>query len=509
MTHLFSVTKRSLRHSWFLLLTLAALFVLFWQLPEMLDTAIMSLPIHIISETFAIIVSMMIFAIIYAAPEKRPLPLLLLGCAFLMVGLLDLLHTLSFQGMPAFITPSGPEKGMNFWLVARLIFVLVMLAFPLLPWRPLTKPRNRYWLLVGTLDFTSLICWLGLYGQEFWPATFIEWQGLTPFKIGVEYALIAMMLCAALLFYQKARRGGVNYDAAALFVAMAITILSELTFTRYSDVFDSFSLLGHFYKILAYIFIYKAIFVVLVQGPFQELHRAIRALQQSEAEVKQSKEYFRIIMDSLDALVYVADMENHEVLFVNAYGQKQWGDVVGKRCWQVLQANQTGPCPFCTNDKLVDAAGNPLGVHVWEFQNTVTQQWYDCRDQAILWPDGRLVRLEIATDITRRRQAELQVRQAQKMESIGALAGGIAHDFNNILSAISGYTELAMMRKKEDVEAQRQDLQQVRLAAARAATLVRQILTFSRRQPEERKPVQISLIVNEALKLLRASIPTT
>jgi len=509
LTHLFSATKSSLRHSWFLLLALAGLFVLFWQLSGMLDTAIMSLPMHIISETFAIIVSMMIFAIIYAAPEKRPLPLLLLGCAFLMVGLLDLLHTLSFQGMPAFITPSGPEKGMNFWLAARLIFVLAMLAFPLLPWRPLAKPRNRSWLLATTLVFTLLICWLGLYYQELWPATFSEGQGLTPFKIGAEYALIAMMLCAALLFYQKARSGGVPYDAAALFVAMAITILSELTFTRYSDVFDSFNLLGHFYKILAYIFIYKAIFVVLVQDPFQELHRAIRALQQSEAEVKQSKEYFRIIMDSLDALVYVADMKTHEVLFVNAYGQKQWGDVVGKRCWQVLQANQTGPCPFCTNDRLVDAEGNPLGVHVWEFKNTVTQQWYDCRDQAILWPDGRLVRLEIATDITRRQQAEIQVRQAQKMESIGALAGGIAHDFNNILSAISGYTELAMMRKKEDVEAQRQDLQQVRLAAARAATLVRQILTFSRRQPEERKPVQISLIVNEVLKLLRASIPTT
>jgi signal transduction histidine kinase len=107
-----------------------------------------------------------------------------------------------------------------------------------------------------------------------------------------------------------------------------------------------------------------------------------------------------------------------------------------------------------------------------------------------------------------RQLLEEQLRQAQKMESIGTLAGGIAHDFNNILSAIMGYTDLALMRINDQVKVS-QDLGQIRKASSRAADLVRQILTFSRRGHREMHPVQISLVIKEALKLLRASIPTT
>ncbi|UZK03520.1 sensor domain-containing diguanylate cyclase [Venatoribacter cucullus] len=119
------------------------------------------------------------------------------------------------------------------------------------------------------------------------------------------------------------------------------------------------------------------------------------------------------ILDSLDALVYVADMDTHELLFLNEYGRSKWGMPAGRRCWEVLQKNQQGPCAFCTNHHLRDAGGNSSGVHVWEFQNTVTGRWFQCRDQAIRWVDGRLVRLEIATDITDRKQTEQALEEAR------------------------------------------------------------------------------------------------
>ena len=101
-----------------------------------------------------------------------------------------------------------------------------------------------------------------------------------------------------------------------------------------------------------------------------------------------------------------------------------------------------------------------------------------------------------------------QLRQAQKMESIGTLAGGIAHDFNNILSAISGYSELAKLKLPDDSKAVKH-IDQVLQASNRAQQLVRQILTFSRQTEQEMQPLEIRLVVKEALKLLRASIPTT
>jgi len=120
------------------------------------------------------------------------------------------------------------------------------------------------------------------------------------------------------------------------------------------------------------------------------------------------------ILDSLDALVYVADMDTYELLFCNKYGRDIWGETQGKICWQVLQEGQDGPCKFCTNGRLLDKDGNPTGVYVWEFQNTVDKHWYQCRDQAIYWVDGRIVRMEIATDITQRKLAEEQLKAAKK-----------------------------------------------------------------------------------------------
>ncbi len=114
----------------------------------------------------------------------------------------------------------------------------------------------------------------------------------------------------------------------------------------------------------------------------------------------------------------------------------------------------------------------------------------------------------VKRDVTEEIKLEGKLRQAQKMEAIGTLAGGIAHDFNNILSAIIGYTELAEYEIPEGSKT-REKLKEVLKAGRRAKDLVKQILAFSRQGDQERKPLQIGHIVKEALKLLRASLPTT
>ena len=114
----------------------------------------------------------------------------------------------------------------------------------------------------------------------------------------------------------------------------------------------------------------------------------------------------------------------------------------------------------------------------------------------------------VKRDVTEEIKLEDKLRQAQKMEAIGTLAGGIAHDFNNILSAIMGYTELAEYETPEGSNT-REKLEEVLKAGHRAKDLVKQILAFSRQGDQERKPLQINHIVKEALKLLRASLPTT
>ena len=127
----------------------------------------------------------------------------------------------------------------------------------------------------------------------------------------------------------------------------------------------------------------------------------------------------------------------------------------------------------------------------------------------LIYHEGEPVGVQgIGRDITERKHLEAQLRQAQKMEAIGVLAGGIAHDFNNILAAILGYTELALYEAEEDSMLW-SNLQNVLTAADRAKDLVQQMLTFSRQTAFERQPVQLNVLVQEALNLVEASLPST
>lgn len=120
---------------------------------------------------------------------------------------------------------------------------------------------------------------------------------------------------------------------------------------------------------------------------------------------------YRLLIENLpDAFIYVVDMKTYEILFTNRYGEDVFGSAVGRRCWQVIQEGQTGPCEFCTNDKLLAPSGQPAGVYHREFRNTKNGRWYDCRDMALQWIDGRMVKLGMATDITELKQMQEKLK---------------------------------------------------------------------------------------------------
>ncbi len=143
----------------------------------------------------------------------------------------------------------------------------------------------------------------------------------------------------------------------------------------------------------------------------KELEReTVKREQAEEALEKNERKQLLSIFDSIDEPVYVSDPRTYELLYVNGALKKIFGDVLGHKCHHALQ-DRDSPCPFCTNDHIF---GENVGRrYVWEFKNKRTGRWFHCIDKAIRWPDGRMVRYEMAIDITDRKQVEETLQERE------------------------------------------------------------------------------------------------
>ena len=145
-----------------------------------------------------------------------------------------------------------------------------------------------------------------------------------------------------------------------------------------------------------------------------ELQQEVADRKDAEMELTKSQERFLHVLDSISADVYVADMQTHEILFMNQNMVNAFKDnFTGQVCWKAFRKD-TAPCDHCTNDKLVDEHGKPTGVEIWECQNPITGRWYINYDRAIKWDRGRVVRLQVATDVTDRKLAEETLKKAKE-----------------------------------------------------------------------------------------------
>lgn len=298
---------------------LAVIFVIVWFAPpaHLFQGISRYLPLHSFMETIAIVVAVLVFGIGWNAYSvERPFNIVLLSCVFLAVGLLDFAHMLSYAGMPDFVTLSGPQKAIDFWLAARFLAAVALLSVALLPWKPFPFKGGRYVVLAVSLGFALLVYWVILFHESDLPATFIAGKGLTPFKIGSEYFIVFIHLLTVGVFLAGARKPKPDYTVYLL-AAVAIMVLSELCFTLYSSVTDIFNLMGHAYKVLAYVFIYRAVFVSSVQEPYKRL-------RQSERQVWQEKERAQVTLKSIGDGVITTD-ENGLIEYLNPVAEKLSG----------------------------------------------------------------------------------------------------------------------------------------------------------------------------------------
>lgn len=252
------------------------------------------LPIHLVLELMGIVIGFAIFAVhwqVAIARRLRQRRALYLGTAFFGVALIDLVHTLTFPGMPTFFGETSTDRGIYYWLAARfwMVLALITAAFINARQRPgLLMHRTPLLALnLGLVGLVLLADFTVLQGRTLF---FVEGSGLTPLKVQLEYLLVALCLLGVFLYWQQFVRTGGRL-AVLVIAALLITALSEIIFTLYSTANDTFNLLGHFYKIGAYYLIFDALFVAAVLLPYEELDTALADLSVSNRELSRLREH--------------------------------------------------------------------------------------------------------------------------------------------------------------------------------------------------------------------------
>jgi PAS domain S-box-containing protein len=234
----------------------------------------------------------------------------------------------------------------------------------------------------------------------------------------------------------------------------------------------------------------------------------ISGRKEAERALQESEHKFRMIVENSRDIIYTLD-EQGRFLFVSPAMRFLLGydetALIGSQFQSIIHPDDAPGCQQAMR-RIVEMGVQTPGFEYRARHADGTYRWHTSSGGAVHDADGRLLHFQgVARDITERRNLEEQLRQAQKMESVGRLAGGVAHDYNNMLSVIVGYTELALagVASSDPLHA---DLKEIYHAALRSAEITRQLLAFARRQTIAPEVLDLNGIVENLLKMLRRLI---
>jgi hypothetical protein len=241
-----------------------------------LTTRVNYLLFHSIVELFSIVIAFTVFVITWNSLGYIQNPyLVIVGISYLFIGVLDLLHTLSYKGMPIFVDYDYYAN--QLWIAARFLESITLLtAFTFLQGGRSVKAGLLFaWYTIVTgILIASIFYW------KIFPICFVAGKGLTDFKIYSEYVICSILL-AAIFLLTKNRKHFADSIYKLLLLSILYTIISELAFTFYIDNYGISNIVGHYFKLFAFLMIYHAIISSGVEEPFNLIFKELKLTNDS------------------------------------------------------------------------------------------------------------------------------------------------------------------------------------------------------------------------------------
>lgn len=362
---------------------------------------IINYPIHSTIEAVgALAALLMAFILLQTFMTHNPPAYAFLSLGFLSMGLWDLYHSTT-QHSDTFVFSHS----------LALLFGGVCFALIVFPWKKSLLKKYKYIATILIVVMLFLIIFFQFIPKHL-PAMLLNGH-FTPLAKWIN-------IIAGILFLLSAIKLYANYlhhrDIGAIILVFVSTLsaLVGLTF-QYSQAWTDSWWLWHILRLIAFLAILWYM-LLSFRDVIKERNKALDHLDKKNQQ-------FLALLNGIDDIIYVADTENYELLYINDVTEKLFGkNILGKKCYQVLQGLQE-PCPFCTNEIILnDKSGS---AYFWEFQNKTTNNWFRCADKAIEWIDGRIVRFELASDITKLKEIEEKLKNTNKdLESFNSMAIG-------------------------------------------------------------------------------------